>query len=196
MRKFILPLVALCLLCACEPKQEELPLQVPQVTDSTQYVDLYCAQNNTANTISIGVQKNGETWDIKSGCGPLLANGHMDCLQFRIHDGEAIYNGTLDMTMRHRIVWKTAWKNEGVHITTFNDAKAALAHLLASENQADGIFFAHNYQASTLEAIKGKLNADDQRLLDKYLMQVEAGHVRVFVFNIDDAYLDTLEKLQ
>ena len=190
-------LLFFCILTACESKKSELPLIVPQVEDSTQYVDLYCGLNNTSFVASFGVQKNGDSWNVKSG-GPLLKNGNMDCFLFRIHDDASVYTGILDLTMRHRINWKESWQNEGVHITTYKttEPNSTLEHFLATDKDAKGLFFASNYQPISLESIKGKLNADDQRLLDKYLMQVDAGHVRAFVFGIDDNYLSTLEKLQ
>ena len=184
----------LCLFTSCEPKSDELPLDVPQVADSTQYVDLYCGQNATSGVICFGVQKNGETWDVKSGCGPLLQNGQMDCFLFRIHRDAALYEGLLDLTMRHRISWKNSWKNEGVHVTSFA-GNSAKAHYLATDEDENGMFYGANYQMVTLESIKGKLNADDQRLLDKYAMQVLPGHVRVFVFSVDDGCLASLKTL-
>ena len=184
-----------CLFTSCESEKHDLPLDVPQVADSTQYVDLYCGQNATSGTICFGVQKNGETWDIKSGCGPLLQNGHMDCFLFRIHDDASIYEGLLDLSMRHRISWKDSWKNEGVHITTYKSDNSALAHYLATDQDKNGMFYGANYQMVTFESIKGKLNSDDQRLLDKYVMQVDPGHVRVFVFSVDDDCLSALKTL-
>ena len=188
-------LLLLCLFTSCEPKKQESPLVVPQVEDSLQYVDMYCGQNASSYVACFGVQKNGDSWDVKSGCGPLLQKGNMDCFLFRIHDGASIYDGILDLSMRHRISWKDSWQNEGVHITTFKSDNTALAHYVATDKDSKGIFFAANYLLVPVESIKGKLNADDQRLMDKYLMQVEAGHVRVFVFSVDDNYLSTLETL-
>ncbi len=200
-------LLFLCVFTSCE-SSHELPLVIPQVDNSEQYIDMYCGQNSTSFVACFGVQSS-EEWSPRTG-GPLLQNGKMDCFLFRIHDNDSIYDGMLDLSMQHRVNWQDTWENDGVYITTYKNQPGdpadegwskevmnnSLDHYLATNQDQNGMFFSSNYQSVPIESIQGKLNMADQGILDKYLMQVEEGHVRVFVFNVSDSYLSTLETLK
>ena len=200
---------------SCEP-DHELPLVIPQVDNSMQYIDMYCGQNSTSSVISFGVQAIiHNNMSVQTDHGRVLKNGRMDCFLFRIHDEDSYYDGILDLSMQHRIPWLDFCnKMDGVHITTYESKpddfsedgwhitnkrffidQSKQKDYLATDQDHEGMFYSSNYASVSLESIQGKLNPDDQELLDKYLTQVEEGHVRVFVYSVTDEYVATLETL-
>lgn len=197
---------------SCEPNHE-LPLVIPEVENSSQYIDMYCGQNSTSFVTIFGVQAQVGNYNHSSeiGRGHFLQNGRMDCFLFRIHDNDDIYDGVLDLSMQHRIHWLDICnKMDGIHITTYKSNpddfdengwkllnkdlfSQIQSHYLATNTDPNGMFFSSNYVSVPIESIRGILNPDDQILLDEYRTKVKDGHIRVFVYSITDEYLETLE---
>ena len=198
---------------SCEEPDHQLPLVIPEVEYSTQYVDMYCGQNNTSFVTIFGVQAqvSNEKRSIEIGRGHFLQNGRMDCFLFRIHDNDDIYDGVLDLSMQHRIHWLDICdKMDGINITTYKSNpddfgengwkllnkdlySQPLNHYLVTDTDPDGMFLASNYVSFPIESIQDILTPDDQKLLDEYRTQVKEGHIRVFVYSVTDEYLETIE---
>ncbi|MBR1563822.1 MAG: hypothetical protein IJ650_00590 [Paludibacteraceae bacterium] len=194
---------------SCEEPNHELPLVIPEVENATQYVDMYCLQNNTNNVIwplIWGIDTRGH--NIMIGHSTILTPTKMECALFYIHDEDSEVDKPLNLTQRHRINWVDfasdfaglefdvyEYHSEDFHENgwkiinhDFFDKKIESSHIKPIELK--DMFIPENYTTTEINNdIDFILSPYDKQLLDKYLTQVEPGHVRLHVFSLTDEYL-------
>lgn len=184
----------------------------PTIMDKTQYVDYYCVQNNTSYCVKlendIELKETNSSASAGMTSASYLTLGHMECIFINVNDRQK-YDGKIEIPFRHRFsMTNTAYVNQ-INIALYDEniiplddtgwylkdityktsKEGFLKFVSIQHNDSSGMFYTWNYENISLDEIGDNLFPYDKQLLDKYLTQVEPGHVRLHVFSLTDEYL-------